>query len=91
MKIATIKSGGSESAAVVIPRGYVRLDVFNEEKRTEWPTVLDELVSSGEAERLNRWYLAGGKAVLANISRTFVVPQEEAEVIGEIFKTEDEE
>ncbi len=91
MKLVTIRNNGKEVAAVVIERGFVRIDTLNEEKRSDWPERLEELVSSGQAELLNRWYLAGGRTVLENISRKLIVTPEAAEVIGEVYKTADED
>lgn len=82
MRIVRIKSGGSESAAIEISSGFVRLDVLNEEKRTAWPEDFEELVYGGEGAALARWYEAGGETLLENISRRFVVPREKAEITG---------
>ena len=91
MKLVTIRNNGKEVAAVVIERGFVRIDTLNEEKRSDWPERLEELVSGGQAELLNRWYLAGGRTILENISRKLIVTPEAAEVVGEVYKTADED
>lgn len=86
MKLVTIEYRGRRSAAVVIKRGYVALDMLNEEKRSDWPVSLDKLISSGEAERLAVWYAAGGRAILENMSRALIVPHEEARETGESYE-----
>lgn len=91
MKLVTIRSRGTEAAAVMIERGFVRIDTLNEEKRSSWPETLEELVGSGQAELLNRWYLAGGRTVLENMSRRLIVTPDEAEITGEVYQTADEE
>lgn len=90
MKLVTIRSRGTEAAAVMIERGFVRIDTLNEEKRSSWPETLGELVGSGQAELLNRWYLAGGRTVLENMSRRLIVTPDEAEITGEVYQTADE-
>lgn len=88
MKLVTIEYRGRRSAAVVIARGYVALDILNEEKRSDWPTDLDRLVSSGDAARLASWYRAGGKTILENMSRALIVRREEAAETGEMLEIE---
>ena len=89
MKLATIEYRGRRSVAVVIARGYVALDVLNEEKRSDWPTEMDRLVESGDAARFASWYRAGGKTLLENMSRTLIVAPDEARETGETYETED--
>ena len=89
MKLATIEYRGRRSVAVVIARGYVAFDVLNEEKRSDWPTEMDRLVESGDAARFASWYRAGGKTLLENMSRTLIVPPDEARETGEVYETED--
>ncbi len=91
MKLVTIRSKGSEGAAVVIERGFVRIATLNEEKRSDWPEDLERLVASGQAEMLDRWYLAGGRTILENMSRRLIIPFEDAEVLGEVYGTDDDE
>ncbi|MDO5115835.1 MAG: hypothetical protein Q4D58_07045 [Synergistaceae bacterium] len=92
MKLATIKmkKDGKEYAAFVIPRGFVTLERFNEEKRSDWPTSLDALLAGGQVELLNRWYMAGGGRIVENMSRRLITAPEEAELVGELYVTEDE-
>lgn len=82
MKLVTIEYRGRSSAAVVIERGYVALDILNEEKRSDWPTDMKKLVESGDVARLASWYRAGGKTILENMSRALIVTREEAEIKG---------
>ena len=89
MKLATIEYRGRRSVAVVIARGYVALDVLNEEKRSDWPTEMGRLVDSGDAARFASWYRAGGKTLLENMSRTLIVPPDEVRETGEVYETED--
>lgn len=90
MKLVTIRSKGSEGAAVVIKRGFVMIATLNEEKRSDWPEDLEKLVESGQAEMLDRWYLAGGRTILENMSRRLIVTPEEAEIVSEVYQTADE-
>ena len=89
MKLVTIEYRGRRSAAVVIARGYVALDVLNEEKRSDWPTEMGRLVDSGDAARFASWYRAGGKTLLENMSRALIVAPDEARETGEVYETED--
>lgn len=89
MKLVTIEYRGRRSAAVVIERGYVALDMLNEEKRSDWPTELEKLVASGDAARLASWCRAGGKTILENMSRALIVAPDEARETGEVYETED--
>ncbi|MEG1912354.1 MAG: hypothetical protein RR091_07720 [Cloacibacillus sp.] len=90
MKLAKIKHNGTEETAFVISRGFVGLARFNEEKRAFWETDFERLINGPDLAMLNRWYMAGGRSIVENISRKFIVPAEEACVVGEIFATEDE-
>lgn len=90
MKIAKIKIDGRETAAFVIPRGYVPIERVNEEKRSFWETDADKLINGPDLPMLNKWYMAGGRGIIENLSRKFVIPPEEAETAGEIYLTEDE-
>ena len=85
MKLVTIEYRGRRSAAVVIARGYVALDILNEEKRSDWPTDMKKLVESGDAS----WYRAGGKTILENMSRALIVAPDEARETGETYETAD--
>ena len=89
MKLVTIEYRGRRSAAVVIERGYVALDMLTEEKRSDWPTELEKLVASGDAARLASWYRAGGKTILENMSRALIVAPDEARETGETYETAD--
>lgn len=79
MQIVSIKSNGTECAAIITERGYVRIDVLNEEKRSFWPESFDVLKNSPELPRLLTWYDAGGKTVLHNFSSKLIVPRAQAE------------
>ena len=90
MKLVTIEYRGRRSVAVVIiARGYVALDILNEEKRSDWPTDMKKLVESGDSARLASWYRAGGKTILENMSRALIVAPDEARETGEVYETED--
>ncbi len=91
MKLVTIEYRGKRSAAVAVERGYVALDMLNEEKRSDWPTILEKLVASGDAARFASWYRAGGKSVLENMSRALIVTCEEAVVEGEPVEIDTED
>ena len=89
INLLTIEYRGRRSAAVVIARGYVALDVWNEEKRSDGPTDMKKLVEIGDAARLASWFCAGGKTILENMSRALIVAPDEARETGEVYEAED--
>lgn len=88
MKLASLLIDGKAAAAIVIPRGYVLLETLNGVKRTEWPTELEALKKSSELPHLIRWYNAGGKTIVENLSRKLIVETEAAEPTGEVYTAE---
>ena len=90
MELASIKADGKVTAAIITDRGYVCLETLNELKRTAWPVELKQLVEGPELRHLLTWYNAGGKAVVDNINRRYLVEKDKAELTGEPFCTEEE-
>lgn len=63
MKLATLKMGDMEQAAIRAPHGYVLLEALG----GKWPTELLELLRSGLLNELNTWYREGGAEVLLGV------------------------
>ncbi|MFS0724607.1 fumarylacetoacetate hydrolase family protein [Paenibacillus sp. 1P07SE] len=63
MKMATLKIGEVEKAAIRAPHGYVLLESLG----GKWPTELLELLRSGLLGELHAWYREGGAEVLLRL------------------------
>ncbi|WP_020620502.1 fumarylacetoacetate hydrolase family protein [Paenibacillus daejeonensis] len=61
MKLATLKTGGTEKAAIRGPHGYVLLEALG----GGWPTDLLTLLREGKLDELTAWYRGGGEQELA--------------------------
>lgn len=61
MRLATIKSYGSETAALVLGGKVLPLAAVNLKLKQNWPTEMFELIRSGKLAELNRWFQAGGR------------------------------
>jgi len=60
MKLATLKLGGVEKAAIRAPHGYVLLEALGH----RWPADLLSLLRGGALEALTAWYREGGEQAL---------------------------
>ena len=75
MRLATIKLGGSETAGIVTKDGILPIRMLNAAKDMEWPTLLFDLIESGDLADLTEWYNAGGKAVVESLDEA--IPYEQ--------------
>ena len=67
MRLATIKHGGAEIAAIVTEKGVLPIAVLNAAKGTGWKEDMLSLIQAGEVPALTDWYNNGGKAELEAI------------------------
>ncbi|WP_168121048.1 fumarylacetoacetate hydrolase family protein [Paenibacillus sp. HB172176] len=67
MKVATIKTGDREEAAILTARGYVPLETINAAIGTSWATNVQELLKGGSFQELKAWYTGGGVNELAGM------------------------
>jgi len=61
LRLATIKRGGGEEAALVLADGVLPLADVNRLTGAQWPTDTFALIASGELARLHAWFQAGGR------------------------------
>ena len=64
MRFAMIKEQERETACFVTSRGLMKIETFNEIKRTEWGTDIETLIAKDHIPQLVRWYRAGGRDVI---------------------------
>ena len=64
MRFAMIREHERETACFVTSRGLIKIETFNEIKRTEWGTDIETLIAKGHLPQLVRWYKAGGRDVI---------------------------
>ncbi len=75
MRLATIKLNGAEVAAIVTAAGVVPVEEVNKKLNQDWPTDMLEIITSGQLEKLNDWYRAGGKEKVEALD---AIPREKA-------------
>lgn len=75
MRLATIKLNGAEVAAIVTAAGVVPVEEVNKKLNQDWPTDMLEIITSGQLEKLNDWYRAGGKEKVEALE---AIPREKA-------------
>jgi 2-keto-4-pentenoate hydratase/2-oxohepta-3-ene-1,7-dioic acid hydratase in catechol pathway len=56
MRLATIKTGTTETAAVVLPEGILPVAEINASQDTDWPTNLFELLENRGAHDFQSWF-----------------------------------
>ena len=64
MRLATIKNGGTETAAIVTQKGVCPIRAVNKAKGTSWKTKMFDLILKEEIPLLTAWYNNGGKEEL---------------------------
>jgi 2-keto-4-pentenoate hydratase/2-oxohepta-3-ene-1,7-dioic acid hydratase in catechol pathway len=64
LRLATIRAGGKEWAAIVTERGLVTVESVNKRTGSSWKEELYPMICEGEVERLNDWYRGNGKKIL---------------------------
>ncbi|MEK8128780.1 fumarylacetoacetate hydrolase family protein [Paenibacillus filicis] len=67
MKLATVKLGSSEEAAIVTRQGVVALRTLNQALDMSWSTDLMSLLVLGELDRLSAWYRDEGEERLLGL------------------------
>ncbi|QZY55218.1 fumarylacetoacetate hydrolase family protein [Crassaminicella profunda] len=75
MKLATVKIGEGEEAAVMIQKGVVYVRTVNEKLNQNWPLEVFELIETGQLEKMNQWYKNGGKKAIEELDE--IIPKEE--------------
>lgn len=76
MKLATIRQGGAELAAVSGPSGYVMMDTINAAENKQWSSGVFDLIRLQQLDEIRRWYCDGGEERLAAMP---LVPPGEAQ------------
>lgn len=84
MRLATIKQGEKEVAAVVTPAGMLPVGKISEKLNKAWKTELFELIQSGQLAEMNQWYRAGGRQQLDAMAE-FAVPKDKVR-FGPLFR-----
>lgn len=78
MRLATIKLGSAETAAIVAGEGLLPVKTLNERLNNNFPESIFEIICSGRLEEMNAWYRGEGMAQLAALADE-AVPKAEAE------------
>ncbi len=67
MRLATIKTNGSEKAGIVLSGGVLPIEALNAAKGTAWAEDMMSLIQKQQIPGLTKWYNEGGKDELAAI------------------------
>lgn len=67
MRIATIKAGGTETVAVMLPEGALTVAEINVAQDTDWPTDLFTLLESGRAHDFQSWFQGLDEATIGSL------------------------
>ena len=67
MRLATIKTNGSEKAGIVLSGGVLPIEALNAAKGTAWAEDTMSLIQKQQIPGLTKWYNEGGKDELAAI------------------------
>ena len=62
----------SAGASVAVEKGFVPIEIVNNEFNQNWPTDMLELIQTEKVAEINDWYQNGGKAKLANLNNAIV-------------------
>lgn len=76
MRLATLKTGGREEAAIRTGDGYVLVSAVNQTLGTNWATELLPLLEAGQVAPLTKWYRGEGKTVLAGMTGQILAKEE---------------
>jgi len=68
MRLATIKLGSVETAAIVVGGGLLPVKIVNERLYKSYPINLFEIIWSGQLEEMNAWYRREGMERLVSLS-----------------------
>lgn len=83
MRLATIQSGGSETAGIVTEKGIYPVRGINAAKGTSWKTGMLELIQENQIPGLTAWYNKGGKEELTELPG--LIPMEKV-VYGPLYR-----
>ncbi|MDR1702071.1 MAG: fumarylacetoacetate hydrolase family protein [Sporomusaceae bacterium] len=72
MRLAAIKLGGMEVAAIVTSLGVVPVADVNKKTGQNWATDVFEIITSGQLDEIKAWYLAGGKDELETMAEVTI-------------------
>ena len=67
MRIATLRMGEKEVAAIRTEKGYVSLERLNAETGDGYPSDLMFLLAAGQFDQLKTWYDAAGQGILEDL------------------------
>lgn len=67
MRLATIKTGDAETAAVVLPEGALSLAEINVAQGADWPTEVFTLLESGRAHDFQSWFQGLDEATMEDL------------------------
>lgn len=76
MKLATVRSDGRETAALIAVDGAFLLEDLNRKLNQEWPTNVFEIIRSGQLDRLKQWYETEGKHAVEELTAYKIALQE---------------
>ncbi|MFZ5652174.1 MAG: fumarylacetoacetate hydrolase family protein [Bacillota bacterium] len=84
MRLATIKLGSVETAAIVAGEGLLPIKTVNERLHRSYPLSLFEIIWSGRLEEMNAWYRREGAEQLASLAGE-AIPKAEVKY-GPLFR-----
>ncbi|HVW22501.1 MAG TPA: fumarylacetoacetate hydrolase family protein [Opitutaceae bacterium] len=84
MRLATLRIGGSEEAALVLPGGLLPLARLNARASSRWPVDLLDLLQSGRLPALQRWLREAGPEPHRKLGLDLLPPAEAA--FGPLFR-----
>jgi 2-keto-4-pentenoate hydratase/2-oxohepta-3-ene-1,7-dioic acid hydratase in catechol pathway len=70
MRLATLKIGQKEEAAVKTGNGYVLVSAINKAVGTNWATELLPILQLGHLAQMKEWYDTGGERILAGMTES---------------------
>ncbi len=76
MRIAMLRIGGREEAAVLGPRGYIPVAILADRFGTDWEEELLGLLRSGNFYHLHDWFRSGGAEAMGSLKGAAVLPEE---------------
>ncbi|CAH1212127.1 hypothetical protein PAECIP111893_03485 [Paenibacillus plantiphilus] len=76
MKLATIRQGSAELAAIIESSSYILIDTINAAMNMQWSSSMLELIRLGQLDAIKEWYRNGGRELLAGMAS---VPLAEAQ------------
>ena len=77
MRLTTLKTDDTETAAIDVTGGYLPLPELNRALDCRWPADMFELIESGSLQELTRWYRKVGRRQIEQVSEG-VIPDDRA-------------